>query len=158
MSRQQNIPLYEQNASLDGIGHRVEAVLPAAATPRVLLIPEVGQQPAQYDAAAGSPHGKLRVGKNSDENVAQEVAHRILKQQQQSPQLEALDRPKRREQQHQQVLLQDATRFCEQQIPAGAQETAKQPRLPSFGSYVQRDRRRKHLCESPLASSGGSTS
>ncbi|KAL8441224.1 hypothetical protein Emed_007597 [Eimeria media] len=117
----------QQYASRDEIGHhRVEAILPAAATPRVMLIPEVGQQPAHYDAATESPHGKLRVSKNSEENAAQEVAHQTHAQQQQSQQIKELDRPKRREQQHQQVLLQDATRFYKQQIPVGAQEMAKQ--------------------------------
>ncbi|KAL8429434.1 hypothetical protein ACSSS7_006620 [Eimeria intestinalis] len=123
----------------------------------MMPVPEVGQQPVQYDAASASPEGELRIDNNCGEDVAQEAARQAPTQQQHSSQLRAPDRPKRREQQHQQLLLQDATRFYEQQIPVGTQETAKQPRLPTFGAYLQRDRRRRHLGESPVASSGGST-
>ncbi|KAL8269211.1 hypothetical protein Esti_006865 [Eimeria stiedai] len=116
----------QQNVSRDGISQRVEAVLPVPARPRVMPIPGAGQQPAQYDAATESPQGKLRLSKTNGENVAQELARQTPSQQQQSQQLKALERPKRREQQCQQLLLQDATRFYEQQVPAGTQETAKQ--------------------------------
>ncbi|KAL8428951.1 hypothetical protein Efla_000991 [Eimeria flavescens] len=109
-----------------GGGHQADALISATASPGEMLDPDAGQQHAHKNLTTGTTYGQRHMETNIPRSEARDISNRpaIAEHHDSSP--KALDRPLRREQQQQQMLSQDATRFYKQQMFGASQETTKQ--------------------------------